>query len=76
MIPKLPAMATALTDPEGAFYFDNVAPGRQYHVIGVKPDEDGRPIVIVKKTTRLRPGQRLTLELSENDPWTGPVVLR
>lgn len=76
LIPKLPAMATALTDPEGAFYFDNVAPGRQYHVIGIKPDEDGRPIVIVKKTTRLRPGQRLTLELSENDPWTGPVVLR
>jgi hypothetical protein len=76
LIPKLPAMATARTDHEGSFYFDNVASGRQYHVIGIKPDEDGRPIVIGAKTTRLRPGQKLTLELSENDPWTGPVILR
>jgi len=76
LIPKLSAMATAQTDHEGSFFFDNVAPGRQYHVIGIKRDEDGRPIVVVAKTTRLRPRQKLTLELSENDPWTGPVVLR
>jgi hypothetical protein len=76
LIPTLPAMATARTDPEGSFHFDDVAPGRQYHVIGIKPDQDGRPIVIVAKTTHLRPGQKLTLELSENDPWTGPLMLR
>jgi hypothetical protein len=76
LIPQLPAMATARTNPDGSFYFDNVAAGRQYHVIGIKHDEDGRPIVIGAKTTRLRPGQKLTLELSENDPWTGPVMLR
>jgi len=28
----------------------------------------------VAKTPRLRPGQQLTLTLSENDPWTGPVM--
>jgi hypothetical protein len=72
LIPKLPATATTRTDPDGSFYFDNVAPGRQYHVIGLKPGEDGSPIVIVAKTPPLRPGQKLTLELSENDPWTGP----
>jgi hypothetical protein len=71
MIPKLPAVATARTDADGSFYFDNVAPGRQYHVIGIKPGEGGSPIVIVAKTPPLRPGQKLTLELSENDPWTG-----
>ena len=76
LIPTLSATATAQTDHEGSFFFDNVAPGRQYHLIGIKRDEDGRPIVIVAKTIRLRPGQKLTLELSENDPWTGPVVLR
>ena len=76
LIPKLPARATTKTGPDGSFSFDNVAPGRQYHVIGVKPEQGGSPIVIVARTVRLRPGQKLTLELSENQPWTGPVYLR
>jgi hypothetical protein len=71
LIPKLPAIATVRTDPDGSFHFDNVAPGRQYHVIGIKPGEGGSPIVIEAKTPPLRPGQKLSLELSENDPWTG-----
>ena len=71
LIPTLPAAATARTGPDGSFYFDGVAPGRQYHVIGLKRDEGGSPIVIVAKTPPLRAGQKLTLELSENDPWTG-----
>jgi hypothetical protein len=71
LIPRLPAAAMARTDRQGSFCFDNVAPGRQYHVIGVKRDEGGSPIVVVVKTTRLLPGQKLTLELSENEPWTG-----
>jgi hypothetical protein len=74
LIPKLPAVARARTDADGSFFFDNVAPGRQYHVIGIKPGEGGSPIVMVVKTTRLRPGQKLALELSENDPWTGPLI--
>jgi hypothetical protein len=76
LIPKLPAMAAARTDHDGSFYFDNVAPERQYHVIGIKRDEGGSPLVIVAKTPRLRSGQKLTLELSENDPWTGPLMTR
>ena len=71
LIPTLPATATARTDREGAFHFENLAPGRQYHVIGVKRDESGSPVVIVVKTPRLLPGQKLALELSENEPWTG-----
>jgi len=71
LIPTLPATATARTDREGSFHFDNLASGRQYHVIGVKRDEAGSPVVIVAKTPRLLPGQKLTLELSENEPWTG-----
>jgi hypothetical protein len=76
LIPKLPAMARAKTGADGCFLFDNVAPGRQYQVVGIKPGEGGSPILIVAKTTRLRPGQKLALELSENQPWTGPVILR
>jgi hypothetical protein len=76
LIPKLPAMATARTDPDGFFHLDNLAPHRQYHLIGVRRDEDGSPIVVVAKTPRLRPGQKLTLELSENDPWTGPLMTK
>jgi len=74
LIPTLPAVATAKTGTDGSFSFDNVAPGRPYHVIGIKHGEAGSPIVIVVKTTRLRPGQQLALELSENEPWTGPVM--
>jgi hypothetical protein len=76
LVPMLPALATARTDPDGSFHFDNLAPDRQYHLIGVKRDQDGTPIVIVAKTPRLRPGQKLTLELSENDPWTGPLLMK
>ncbi len=74
LVPTLPAMATAKTGADGSFAFDNVAPGRRYHVIGIKPGEDGSPIVMVIKTSSIRPGQRLNLELSENAPWTGPII--
>jgi len=76
LIPKLPATARAQTGADGSFLFDNVTPGREYQVIGIKSGEGGSPIVVVAKTTRLRPGQALALELSENQPWTGPVVMR
>jgi len=74
LISNLPAMATVRTDADGSFHFDNVTPDRQYNLIGIKRDEVGSPIVIVGKTPPLRPGQKLTLELSENDPWTGPLI--
>ena len=74
LVPALPAVATAKTGADGSFTFDNVAPSRPYHVIGIKTGEDGSPIVVVVKTARLRPGQQINLELSENEPWTGPIV--
>jgi hypothetical protein len=74
LIPTLPAVATAKTGADGAFSFENVTPGKLYHVIGVKPGEDGSPVVIVVKTARLRPGQQVAVELSENAPWTEPAV--
>jgi hypothetical protein len=74
LVPTLPAVAAAKTGADGAFAFDNVAPGRPYHVIGIKTGEDGRPIVMVVNSARLRPSQQLDLELSENAPWTGPIL--
>ena len=74
LIPTLAAVAKVKTGADGSFSFDNVQPGRPYHVIGIKLGEEGSPIVMAVKTPRLRPGQQLTLTLSENDPWTGPVM--
>lgn len=74
LVPTLPAVATAKTGADGSFSFENIAPGRPYHVIGIKAGKGGSPIVIVVKTARLRPGQQLSLELSENEPWTGPIM--
>jgi len=76
LVPSLPATATARTDRAGSFHLDDLAPDRQYHLVGIKRDEGGSPIVVVAKTPRLRSGQKLTLELSENEPWTGPLIMR
>jgi hypothetical protein len=73
LVPRLPAVATARTDRDGSFRFDNLEPGRRYHLVGIKPGGVGSPVVIVATTARLRPGEHLALELSENDPWTGPL---
>jgi hypothetical protein len=76
LVPQLPAIATTRSGPDGLFSCDKVTAGKQYQVIGIKYDQDQRPIVIPAKTERLRPGQELSLELSENAPWTGPVFLK
>ncbi len=76
LVPTLPAVASAQTDHDGTFQINNITPGRGYHLIGIKPPEGGSPIVVVKTIKGLRPGGRIQLELSENDPWTGPLVLK
>ncbi|MBZ5562078.1 MAG: hypothetical protein LAP13_06620 [Acidobacteriia bacterium] len=76
LVPNLPAIATAQTDRDGTFQFDNVSPGREYHLIGIKPAEGGSPIVVVETIKGLYSGGKVRLELSENDPWTGPLVLK
>jgi positive regulator of sigma E activity len=40
--------------------------------VGVKVEEEEH-IVIVGLTPKLRPGQRVTLDLSENEPWTDAI---
>lgn len=76
LVPRLPALAAAQTDSDGSFQFDNLEPGHRYHLVGIKPAEVGSPIVIVAKTAPLRPGEHVSLELSQNDPWTGPLELK
>jgi len=76
LVPHLEAVATAETDRDGSFRFENLAPNRRYHVVGIKPPEGGSPIVVEAKIGQLRAGQRVALELSENDPWTGPLELK
>ena len=76
LIPHLQATATAETGRDGSFRFENLAPGRRYHLVGIKPPESGSPIVIEAKTAPLRSGQLILLELSENDPWTGPLEMK
>jgi hypothetical protein len=76
LVPTLPAIASGETGRDGDFAFDNLAPGRDYQLIGIKPEEGGSPIVIVKTIKRLHSGDKIKMELSENDPWTGPLVVR
>jgi len=72
LVPRLPLAATTRTDREGFYRFDGVETGKQYQVVGVKV-EDGTPIVIVGLTGKLKPGERVRVDLSENDPWTNAV---
>ncbi len=72
----LPAVARAQTGPYGAFQFDNVSPGREYHLIGLKPAEGGSPIIVVETIKGLHSGGKVQLQLSESEPWTGPLVLK
>jgi hypothetical protein len=44
---------------------------RRYHVVGIKIEKGSEPLVIVGVTNRLKGGERVTLNLSANDPWTG-----
>jgi len=69
LVPRLPVAAATQTDREGFYHFDGVPSRLRYQVVAVKV-EDGEPIVIVGLTPQLKPGQRVKLDLSENDPWT------
>ncbi len=76
LVPRLHAVASAQTDRDGSFTLEGIEPGRRYQLIGIKPAEGGSPIIIVETLKNPRAGQRIRLELSENDPWTGPLVLK
>lgn len=71
-VPRLSCAATTRTNHEGFYRFDNLSPARRYQVVAVRA-EDEEHIVIVGLTPKLRPGQRVTLDLSENEPWTDAI---
>jgi hypothetical protein len=70
LIPTLRPVATTETDREGQYEFAGVPAAGRYHVVGVKKVEGAEPLVIVGITNRLRAGERVTLDLSANAPWT------
>lgn len=72
LVPRLSSAATARTDHEGFYRFDNVPPARRYQVVAVRTEEEEH-IVIVGLTPKVRPGQRVILDLSENEPWTDAI---
>jgi hypothetical protein len=41
-----------------------------YNVVGVQSVQGAEPLVLVGIINRLRAGERVTLNLSANDPWT------
>lgn len=70
LVPTLRSVATTETDRDGQYEFAGVpAPGR-YRVVGVKLVEGAEPIVMVGLTNIMRAGERITLDLSANFPWT------
>jgi hypothetical protein len=70
IIPKLRAVATTETDRDGHYEFAEVPAAGRYRVVGIKLVEGAEPVVVVGLTDKLRAGQRVTLNLSANFPWT------
>jgi hypothetical protein len=70
LVPQLRSVASTETDREGFYRFENVPAAGRYHVVGVKEVEGAEPLVIVGVTNKLKRGERVTLNLSANDPWT------
>jgi len=70
LVPALPAVATAETDRNGQYEFPAVPASGRYNIVAVKTVDGAEPLVIVGLTNRLRAGERVTLDLSANDPWT------
>jgi len=74
LIPTLPSVARTETDRDGFYQFDSVPAAGRYQVVGVKVIPDGEPLVIVGVTSKLKAGERVTMNLSANNPWTGATL--
>jgi len=74
LVPKLPSVASTETDREGFYRFENLPAAGRYQVVGVKEVLGAEPLVIVGITNKLKAGERVTLHLSANDPWTRATV--
>ena len=72
LVPTLPAVATTETDRDGSYEFAEVPASGRYYVVAVKTLEGAEPWAMVGLTNKLVAGQRVTMDLSANDPWTQP----
>ena len=70
LVPTLHSVATTETDRDGQYEFVEVPAAGRYNVVGVKTVEGAEPLVLVGTTYKLKAGERVTLNLSANDPWT------
>jgi len=70
-VPRLLRTARTKTDARGCYRFNDVPAGTKYQIVGVSVEEDGT-IIVVGMTPKLKAGEKLRLDLSENDPWTAP----
>jgi hypothetical protein len=70
MLPTLPAVATTETDRNGEYEFAEIPAAGRYKVVGVKTVEGAEPYLVVGMTNKLKPGERVIINLSANDPWT------
>lgn len=70
LVPTLHSVATTETDRDGQYEFAAVPAAGRYRVVGVKREAGAEPVVVVGITEKLKAGERLTLNLSANFPWT------
>lgn len=70
---KLRNTATTKTDRKGLFRFGNIPPGRRYFVVGPAILGEGGETFVNGITPVLKPGQKVTIDLSTATPWTEPV---
>jgi multidrug efflux pump subunit AcrA (membrane-fusion protein) len=69
IVPTPPVVATTETDRDGQYEFAEVLAAGRYRMVGVKLVEGAEPLV-VGITEKLKAGERVTLNLSANSPWT------
>ena len=70
LVPTLRSVATTETDRDGQYEFAGVPASDRYRVVGFKLVEGAEPVVLVGVTEKLKAGERVTLDLSANYPWT------
>ena len=62
------AKAVTKSDKNGFYRFLGVPVGKAYKIIAVEPYEDD-VILAIQTTPVVKPGQRLRLDLNDQDPW-------
>ena len=72
LVPQLAVAATSQTGRDGQYRFSAVQAGGQYQIVGLRYDGE-EPTLVVALTRKIKAGEDINLNLSENGDWTEAV---